>query len=230
MIGEYSSKMGFYFSANFVILIIFIATIVYVYYKYKYSYWKKRGVSYLKPSAPFGNVGPFVLKQECYGMQMSNLYEEFKKRGVDFGGFYTLSKPAVMIVDPDLIKSVLTKDFQYFHDREHLIDEENDPLTVNLLTLRGDKWRTMRHKLSPTFTGGKMKQMYSNILLCSELLSKIVGDEVGKEEAIDIKEFFARFTTDVIVSCAFGVECNSLTNPDSEFRKYGKLMFDNTFR
>lgn len=225
--------MGFYFStfsANFVCLIIFIVTLAYVYYKYKYSYWKKRGVNYLKPSAPFGNVGPFVLKQQCYGIQMSNLYEEFKKRGVALGGFYTLSKPALMIVNPDLIKSIITKDFQYFHDREHLVDEENDPLTVNLLALRGDKWKNMRYKLSPTFTSGKMKQMFNIVLSCSELLNKVVSDEVKNGEAIDIKEFFARFTTDVIGSCAFGVECNSLTNPDSEFRKYGKLIFESTFR
>lgn len=215
---------------DFAVLLTIIVTLVYLYYKHKYSYWKKRGVNYLKPSAPFGNVGPFVLKQECFGMQMSNLYQEFKKRKVDFGGFYTLSKPTLLIIEPDLIKSIITKDFQHFHDRDHHIDEENDPLTTNLLAQRGVKWRSLRNKLTPTFTSGKMKQMFSNFLACSELLTKVVCDEVEKGKAIEIKEFLARFTTDVIGSCAFGVECNSLTNPDAEFRKYGKLIFENTFR
>ncbi|KAL0268095.1 UNVERIFIED_CONTAM: hypothetical protein PYX00_010167 [Menopon gallinae] len=40
----------------------------------------------------------------------------------------------------------------------------------------------------------------------------------------------ARFTTDVISSCAFGIETKSLDNPDSEFRKYGKRIFENPIR
>jgi cytochrome P450 family 6 len=36
----------------------------------------------------------------------------------------------------------------------------------------------------------------------------------------------ARFTTDVIASCAFGINSQSLKNPDEEFSRYVRNIFD----
>jgi len=39
-----------------------------------------------------------------------------------------------------------------------------------------------------------------------------------------------RYTTDVIASCAFGINGNSLKDPNSEFRMYARNMFDFNIR
>ena len=46
----------------------------------------------------------------------------------------------------------------------------------------------------------------------------------------EVKELAACYTTDVIASCAYGVEANSLQNPKSEFRENGKRVFHFTLR
>ncbi len=49
------------------------------------------------------------------------------------------------------------------------------------------------------------------------------------EEKIDIKEMASRFSTDVIGCCAFGLEFNTLKDPESEFRKIARKLMENSF-
>lgn len=46
-----------------------------------------------------------------------------------------------------------------------------------------------------------------------------------KEGLINVKEVMGCFTTDVIGSAAFGLDCNSFKDTDSAFRYYGKKVF-----
>jgi cytochrome P450 family 6 len=41
-----------------------------------------------------------------------------------------------------------------------------------------------------------------------------------------MKETMVRYTTDVIASCTFGIRSNSLKDPDAEFRRYLRNIFD----
>jgi hypothetical protein len=43
---------------------------------------------------------------------------------------------------------------------------------------------------------------------------------------VEVKETMARFTTDVIASCAFGINANSLKDPESEFGRYTRGITD----
>lgn len=42
----------------------------------------------------------------------------------------------------------------------------------------------------------------------------------------EFKELCARFTTDVIASTFFGIQANCLSDEDSEFRYYGRKIFE----
>lgn len=89
----------------------------------------------------------------------------------------------------------------------------------------GAKWRRLRVKLTPTFTSGKMKTMFHTVAECSENMVKALVNIVEKNPTIDIKEIAGCYTTDVIGSCAFGIDCNSFKDPDAEFRRNGRELF-----
>lgn len=49
----------------------------------------------------------------------------------------------------------------------------------------GDKWKEMRHKLSPTFSSGKIKGMFPLIEACAERLNKFAKQNLGGH--VDLK-------------------------------------------
>lgn len=71
--------------------------------------------------------------------------------------------------------------------------------------------------------------MFETITNCSKGLVDVLHIHGQAKEPVDIKDVVSRYSTDIIGSCAFGIECNTLKNPESEFRKYGKKMFHLNF-
>lgn len=70
--------------------------------------------------------------------------------------------------------------------------------------------------------------MFNTILQCGHEMTDILSEMTRRDRAVEIKEILARYTTDVIGSCAFGLECNSMRNPDAEFRIMGRRAFTQT--
>ncbi|KAF2904571.1 hypothetical protein ILUMI_01618 [Ignelater luminosus] len=167
-----------------------------------------------------------ILHKLSAGEEIRNIYEEYRNRGLRYAGMYILTKPVLLVFEPELIKNIFTRDFQYFTDHGSYLNEKVDPLSGQLFNMKGLKWKNLRAKLTPTFTSGKMKMMFQTLVDCSYELINVMDKVSRKNKALDIKDIVARFTIDIIGSCAFGIECNSLKNPNSEFRNYGKKVFE----
>lgn len=196
-----------------------------LYAYYSLSYWSRRGIPQIpKAVFPFGHIWRTVLFQQSFGEECSGLYDKVPA-SAPLAGAYFFTNPAVVVRDPDLIKKMLVKDFHHFHDRGLYINEDVDPLSGHLFLMPGERWRLLRNKLSPTFTSGKMKLMFPIIEQCARELAEVLDGGPGETEFRDLS---ARFTTDVIASCAFGFEVHSLRNPDEEFRYWGKRLVSPT--
>ena len=135
-----------------------------------------------------------------------------------------MTRPVYFVIEPDYVRNVMSKDFQHFVNRGSYYNEEDDPLSAHLFAIGGQKWRNLRMKLTPTFTSAKMKMMFPTVVECEGGLQKRIEEESLKNEPINIKELLARFTTDVIGSCAFGLNCDTFSDENSPFRVYGQRI------
>ncbi|XP_043511352.1 probable cytochrome P450 6a20 isoform X1 [Frieseomelitta varia] len=188
-----------------------------------FSFWKSRGVPGPKPAFFFGNTMEHMFARISLAQYLKKLYEEYKNEPMV--GLYMRRSPVLVLKDPELIKDVLIKDFPIFSDRGLTVHERTEPLSLNLLNLEPERWRPLRSKLTPMFTSGKLKDMFGLILECAEHFEKYLDKLAARDEPADFREVTAKYTTDVIGSCAFGIEMSSMSDEDSEFRKVGREIF-----
>ena len=102
---------------------------------------------------------------------------------------------------------------------------QTEPLSQHLFSLEPERWRPLRLRLSPIFTSSKLKDMFSLILDCSNILEKYIEKLVSERECIDVREVAGVFTIDVIGSCAFGVDMNAMPKIQRKFREIGREFF-----
>lgn len=118
--------------------------------------------------------------------------------------------------------------FPCFQDRGIPVNEELEPLSSHLLNLTGIKWRSLRSKLTPSFTSGKIKIMFQLMVECAEQLREYLDKPAQNGEMMEMKEAMAKFSTNVIGLCAFGLQFNAIKEADSEFRKMGRRVFESS--
>lgn len=104
-------------------------------------------------------------------------------------------------------------------------NEVDDPLSAHLFSLNGEKWKKLRKKISPTFAPGKMRLMFATIFDVAERFRICLIDRVHQDQ-VEMKDLLARFTTDVIGNCAFGISCDSLNDANAKFRHFGRKLFE----
>lgn len=215
-----------YWGLDGIIIFLSFWILAYLYMTRKFKYWQKRGIMELTPTPFIGNFWDCFFLKTPPANFVRDLYAQAK--GLPYMGFYVFDKPFILIRDPELVKHVLVKDFNYFSDR-YATPDLNDRLGyANLFMMKNPGWKVLRSKLTPIFTSGKLKKMFDLMIevgydLDSHLESlKLEGG--GKN--FDVKDVCAKFTTDMIATTAFGLRANSMNNPDSDFRKYGKKVFE----
>lgn len=208
-------------------LLVFLLTLVLIafyYVRHKFSYWKYRGVLGEPPSFPMGSLNG-VGSEYFSGEIIQRIYNKFVGQDV-IAGIYFFTRPLAIILDPELIKSVMVRDFSNFSNRGIYYNEKDDPLSAHLFSLESLKWRKLRNKMSPTFSSGKMKLMFDIVANLADSMTNYLKPAAERGDDIEFRDMFARYGTDVIANCAFGIECDSIKNPETEFRERSKRIFE----
>ncbi|XP_037927186.1 probable cytochrome P450 6a21 [Hermetia illucens] len=65
-----------------------------------------------------------------------------------------------------------------------------------------------------------MKFMFPTMVGVSDQFKESLDQMLNDHREVDVKEILSCSTTDVIGTCAFGLECNSLKDPNAAFREY----------
>ncbi|KOB64674.1 Cytochrome CYP6AB14, partial [Operophtera brumata] len=212
-----------------VAVILVLVVVFYLYNTRNFKYWAARGVKHDGPIFLFGtNLKGYTLRKSI-SQVAEEMYWKYPKEKVV--GFFRSSRPELIIRDPELVKRVLITDFAHFYPRglnPHKTVIE--PMMRNLFFADGDLWRLLRQRMTPAFTSGKLKAMFPLIVERAERLQARTLAAAAAGRTLDARDLMARYTTDFIGACGFGLDADSLNDENSEFRKLGAKIFIVHFR
>ncbi|XP_012887151.1 PREDICTED: cytochrome P450 3A21-like [Dipodomys ordii] len=130
-------------------------------------------------------------------------------------------------LDPDMIKTVLGKEcYTTFANRRPFGPAG---FMKKAVSISEDKeWKKLRTLLSPMFPSGKLKEMFPIIRELSGWLLENLRPQAEKGKPLMLKDIFGAYSLDVITGTSFGVNINSLNNPQDCFVEKVKrlLKFD----
>nr|AAI09441.1 Cytochrome P450, family 3, subfamily A, polypeptide 65 [Danio rerio] len=198
-----------FFSAETWTLLAFLAALLVIYGSWPHRYFKKLGIPGPKAIPFFGTMlrykdGFHVFDMDC-----------FEKYG-RIWGIYDGRQPVLCIMDQTIIKTVLIKEcYSLFTNRRNF--RLNGALYDAVSIAEDDDWRRIRSVLSPSFTSGRLKEMFGIMKKHSHILVDSMGKTAKRGESADIKEFFGAYSMDVVTSTAFSVDIDSLNNPKDPF-------------
>lgn len=203
----------------------------------------------------FGNLSVSTFNLRIVLEMHENEFFCSKYDGLPYVGIYNFISPYLLVRDAELVKNVLNKDFSKFHDNNFMANEQDPVLSKNPFSLRGQQCKVVRSLLTPSFTSGKV----TNLLLLgltNYLFDFIVSDNlivfflvIGKNgdsiierfiykngeiqanshAVFEAKELSAKYTTENIAVCAFGMNGKCFDEPNAEFREIERKIFKLSF-
>ncbi|XP_053332465.1 cytochrome P450 3A30-like [Clarias gariepinus] len=202
-------------------LIIILISLILLYGYWPYGFFKRLGVPGPKPVPFFGTMLEYRKGIQTFDMEC------FQKYG-RIWGIYDGRQPVLSVMDREIIKTVLIKEcYSLFTNRRNL--RLNGPLYDAVSVVEDEDWRRIRSVLSPSFTSGRLKEMFGIMKSHSRSLVKNLQKTLERGESADIKEFFGAYSMDVVTSTAFSVDIDSLNNPEDPFVSNIKKMLKFNF-
>ncbi|KAG5278581.1 hypothetical protein AALO_G00100520 [Alosa alosa] len=202
------SYLSFLSTQTWMLLLLFLGLLL-VYGYWPYGIFKKLGVPGPKPVLFFGNMLKY--RKGIHNFDM----ECFQKYG-KMWGIFEGRQVILSIMDTELIKTVLVKEcYSYFTNRRNV--GLNGQLYDSVFIAEDEDWRRIRSVLSPSFTSGRLKEMFGIMKTHSHNLVNSMKKDADLGRPSDTKEYFGAYSMDVVTSTAFSVDIDSLNNPKNPF-------------
>ncbi|XP_078521134.1 cytochrome P450 3A24-like [Lissotriton helveticus] len=202
-------------------LLVVLVTVFFLYGTWTHGIFRKLGIPGPRPL-------PFIGTFHRYRNGLLEFDTEcFKKYGKVWGIFEGRT-PLLLVMDPKILKSVLVKEcYTHFTNRRNI--GLNGPLEDGVTIAKDDQWKRIRTVLSPTFTSGKLKEMFPIIMNLGQTLVKNIEKKREKDEPLDMKLMFSSYSIDVVISTSFGVNIDSMNNPKDPFVTNGRRILNFKF-
>ncbi|XP_014235581.1 cytochrome P450 6j1-like [Trichogramma pretiosum] len=188
-------------------VIIFIGILYYS--ATTFDFWTRQGIYTDRNLIPiFGNALPVLLMRKNLSMLCNEACKNLSSNYSLIGMFF-MQTPLLVIRDPELIKNVLIKHFNYFRNNALYVNDRDDPFMVkNPFFAVDESWKQNRAYLVSKMSPKKLKTLF---LIISDISIKFKNylKELLKNEGsniVELKTIIMKFTGEIVANTAFGIE------------------------
>ena len=161
----------------------------------------------LKQLFLFKNIYKVIISNHCHNFQ--------------------LGSPLLVVVDLDLAREILIKNFDHFTNTFTVDMQTEDPHFSNVLfNMTDQRWKDMRSTLTPTFTTGRIRRMMHIFQSSSDKFATVLKSEGSKNSGmVDVRKYVLQLTLDIIASTSFGVDTDIFEQGENSiFMKMGSKV------
>ncbi|EDV24440.1 uncharacterized protein TRIADDRAFT_25372 [Trichoplax adhaerens] len=150
-----------------------------------------------------------------YGITKQHIAQiKLREKYGDIYGTQFFQIPTIWIGDPDILKMVMVKEFSNFPNRYSFAKALN-PLDKGLPELKDQSWHRIRNVVLPTFSSSKLKLIYPYICeMGNHLVESLISNADGNGRAIEFCQPCSKFTIEIILATAFGIEIDNLAEKE----------------
>lgn len=199
-------------------VVIALLLITYWYGTRAFSVLSRLNVPGPKPLPFVGNL----LEVRKYGSVHLMMSEYVRKYGKVFAVSLGM-KPSLVVADPEMLKTIMVKEFSVFHNR--MLPTPPPPMNSAVFSARDETWKRIRNILTPSFSARKMKLMVPLIEESCDVLMKKLEEIADTGKTVNIMDWFSMLTLEIIISTAFGIQANVQTDPDETLLTKARQSF-----
>ncbi|XP_043685286.1 probable cytochrome P450 6d5 [Vespula pensylvanica] len=181
---------------------------LYIYWRKINNYWDGQGIPQPSYSLPIvGHLLPSLLLQKNMRQLAVSWYESYKKSSMI--GFYDGTSPALLIRDPELVKTVLQTNFSNFSENSVKVDKNLDPLLAkHPFVMKGEEWLVGRKRLTYAFSSMRLKILSETVRKVCKKFDDYLYKKIKEDQRVEFeaKDLSGRFTGEVVANAGFGIE------------------------
>nr|AZR39440.1 cytochrome P450 [Agasicles hygrophila] len=204
---------------DLLLLLISTAFLLYKYLTRNFDHWKKQNVYYVKPVLFFGNFLKTFTFKKSFMEVLSELYDSTK---APYFGIFVFDSPGLVIRSPEIVKTILLKDFTYFRERSFASPDHNGLFSNFLLFSRYGKWKERRPKIRPIFSVNALKIIYPLVHDVNQKMKSFIDTKKGT--SLNVRDLGERFAAEIVGKCFFGINAKCFENEYSEFQELTKKV------
>ncbi|XP_075681360.1 cytochrome P450 3A8-like [Dermatophagoides pteronyssinus] len=193
-------------------LVIVVIGVIYKYFRY-YTFWQRQGIK-ARSGPDFG-----WMRKPLHEF----VHEQVKKYGYIFG-VYGIGQRALIFNDPKMVRELSIKELHKFPIRFGGYMGKTSMIHSLFMMPANDDWKRIRTIVSPAFTSGKLKAMITPINTILNNFVRNLERHAESGEMFDAKIYTSALTMDVIASCAYGIEVDSISESNHPLVKHAQRI------